>query len=170
MSQIVAQPFHIEDSGEAFNTSVTIFGPYEGTAKIYEWNDTTKALDLAYTVPIRRVGVTITNQEDQLHPAAGQVSNTTSNSNMVEMVGQLGPGVIISDVPVCAIVQSNSHVTASVRSQGGTTTDTIVNDDDETLMFGVTPASIAAEIREDADGILRRRTIDNTGTETWEIA
>jgi len=44
-----------------------------------------------------------------------------------------------------------------------------VNDDDETLSLGVTPESIAAEIREDADGIFRKRVISNTGTETWVV-
>ena len=29
---------------------------------------------------------------------------------------------------------------------------------------------IAVEIREDASGVLRKRVIDSSGTETWEVA
>lgn len=29
---------------------------------------------------------------------------------------------------------------------------------------------IAVEIREDSNGVLRKRSIDNTGIETWEVA
>ena len=170
MSQIVAQPFHVQDAGNGDNSSVTIFSPYEGTAQVFVWNDTTSELDLAYTVPLNRVGVTIAAQADQLHPAAGQVSNTTGNSNVVALVGQLGPGVVVADVPISVISQSSSPITATVRSQDGTTTNTIINDDDETLMYGITPEAIAAEIREDADGILRKRVIDSTGVETWVVA
>lgn len=59
MSQIVAQPLHITDSGDGGNSSVSIASPYEGTARVYEWNDTTSSLDLAYTVPLTRNNVTI---------------------------------------------------------------------------------------------------------------
>ena len=34
----------------------------------------------------------------------------------------------------------------------------------------VTPPAIAAEIREDTNGLLRRRAIDAAGVETWVIA
>ena len=127
-------------------------------------------LVLEYTVPLARNGVTVSVPDDQNHPAAGMVANETV-TGAVTLVGQLDAGVIISDVPITVVVQSGSELgSVSVRSQNGTTTTNPIHDDDETLMLGITPDSIAAEIREDADGILRRRTIDNTGTETWEVA
>ena len=55
----------------------------------------------------------------------------------------------------------------SIRSQNGTTTTSIVNDDDETLMLGITPEEIACEIREGADGLLYKRVIGTGGTDTW---
>ncbi len=169
MSQVVAQPFFVDDSGAGDQSSVTIASPYVGTAKIYEWNSGTSSLDLAYTVPLSRSGVTVTTQDDQLHPAGGQVSNTTGNTNVVALAGDLNPGVIVADVPIMVVMQSNITDAISIRSQNGTTATLIDQQDDETLMFGITPESIAAEIREDADGILRRRAIDNTGAETWEV-
>ena len=86
MSQIVAQPLYIDDVGDGGNSGVAIASPFNGTAKIYEWNDTTKSLDLAYTVPLTRNGVTITSPSDQLHPCAGLVANETVNG-AIALVG-----------------------------------------------------------------------------------
>jgi len=170
MSQVVAQPFFINDSGNGDQGSITIASPYTGTARIYEYNTGTGGLDLAYTVPLIRDGVTVTTKEDQNHPAAGQLAPTQTGTGRVAMVGQLNAGVIIADVPIMVIAQSNGTPAVTVRSQNGTTTTPTAMDDDETLLFGITPDSIRAEIREDADGILRKRVIDNTGAETWVVA
>ena len=172
MSQVVAQPLFIDDTGDGGNSGVAIASPYEGTARVYEWNIGTKELDLRYTVPLTRTGVTVTSQEDQLHPAAGLVANE-SGSGAVALQGDLRPGVIVADVPITAVVQNaspNQGPQRTLRSQNGTTTSGIVDDDDETLSLGVTPPSIAAEVREDTSGLLRRRRIDGTGAEQWQLA
>lgn len=169
MSQVVAQPLFIDDSGDGGNSGIAIASPYAGTAKIYEWNDATKSLDLAYTVPLTRNGVTITSQQDQKHPASGQVANETTNGTVL-LVGDLNAGVIIADVPITVVVQNSlPTLIPTLRSQNGTTTTSIVNDDDETLTLGWTPDTIKAEITEGADGILYKRVI-NAGAETWEVA
>ena len=169
MTQVVAQPLFIHDSGDGGESGVSIASPFEGTAKIYEYNTTTEELDLAYTVPLNRNGVTVSTQSDQYHPAAGMVANESVNG-AVTLSGQLDPGVIIADVPITVILQNaNPSLVPTIRSQNGTTTTSIVSDDDETLSLGITPASKAAEIREDADGIFRRRTISNAGVETWVV-
>lgn len=169
MTQVVAQPLFIDDSGDGGNSGVAIASPFEGTAKVYEYNTSTNELDLAYTVPLTRNGVTVTTQDDQYHPAAGLVANESANGT-VTLVGDLNAGVVIADVPITVVVQNAlPTLVPSIRSQNGTTTTSIVNDDDETLSLGITPALIAAEIREDADGILRKRVISNTGTESWVV-
>lgn len=167
MSQVVAQPLYIADTGDGGNSGVAIASPYEGTAKIYSWNGT--GLTLEYTVPLTRNGVTISSKEDQNHPAAGMVANETVNG-AVTLVGQLDAGVVIADVPVTVVVQNaDSTLTPTIRSQNGTTTTSIVNDDDETLSLGWTPATLKAEITEGTDGILYKRVV-NAGSETWEEA
>lgn len=169
MSQIVAQPLYIADTGDGGNSGVAIASPYEGTAKVYEWNTLTSSLDLAYTVPLTRNGVTVSSKQDQKHPAAGLVANETSTGS-VTLVGELGAGVVIADVPITVVVQNGTPtLIPDVRSQNGTTTASIVNDDDETLSLGITPATLKAEITEGADGILYRRVI-SAGTETWVVA
>ena len=166
MTQVVAQPFFIADDGDGGNSGVAIASPYEGTARVYSYNTSTDALDLEYTVPLSRNGVTVAAQEDQYHPAAGMVANETV-SGAVTLVGTLNPGVVIADVPITVVVQSGTVSTETIRSQNGTTTTNITHEDDETLMLGITPTSIAAEIREDANGLFRRRDIDSSGVETW---
>jgi hypothetical protein len=170
MSQVVAQPLTIADSGDGGNSGVAIASPYAGTARVFEYNTATGALDLAYTVPLTRNGVTISGPDDQNHPAAGLVANETVNGS-VTLAGQLNPGLVIADVPITVVVQNgNAALAPTIRSQGGATTTGIISDSDETLSLGFTPSTIAAEVREDVDGILRVRRISNTGAETWDVA
>lgn len=164
MSQIVAQPFNIDDTGDGGDSGVAIASPYAGTARVFEWDVPTQALVLAYTLPLTRNGVTITSKQDQKHPAANVLANEASG---VTLVGDLRPGVVIADVPITVVAQNGTPTfVPTIRSQNGTTTTSIVNQDDETLMLGVTPTSLKAEITEGADGILYRREITG-GTETW---
>ena len=167
MSQVIAQPLFIADNSTGASSSISIASPYAGTAKVYEWDYDNQVLILAYTVPLIRTGVTVVTGEDQKHPAAGQISNETTASNT--LVGQLNAGVIIADVPITVVVQNGlASVGPSVtlRSQNGETATAIIDDDDETLSLGWTPANIKAEITEDVNGILYRRSLD-AGVETW---
>lgn len=170
MSQVVAQPFIIQDNGDGGNSGVAIASPYEGTAQIFEWNQGTNQLDLAYTVPLTRNGVTVASKEDQYHPAAGGVMNETVDG-VVELVGTLNPGIIVADVPITVVVQAGIvDTTTTFRSQNGTTATNPAHEDDETLMLGITPTEIAVEIREGSDGILYKRSIGAGGVETWSTA
>lgn len=169
MSQVVAQPLTIDDIGDGGDSGVAIASPYEGTAKVYEWNDATKQLDLAYTVPITRSGVSILSKQDQKHPAAGLISNDAQASNT--LAGQLKPGVIIADVPITVVVQNGTpSLTPTIRSQNGTSTSGIVTQDDETLSLGWTPEYLRVEIKEGSDQILYKRVIGASGTESWVAA
>ena len=91
--------------------------------------------------------------------------------SVVQLSGQLGAGYIVSDVPIVAVCQASNSNTApsEIRSQEGTTTSPILTASDETLMLGVTPQTLRAEITQDTDAYLRKRSIDNTGVETWPL-
>lgn len=168
MSQVVAQPLYIADSGDGGGSSVSIASPYQGQAKIYEWNDSKKALDLAYVVPLTRNNVEVNSIEDQFHPAAGQVANEATAA--VTLDGQLNAGIIIADVPITVVVQNNNvALTPMLRSQNGTTTTSIISQADETLMLGVTPEENKVIVREGQDGILYKLIIDASGVMT-EVA
>lgn len=168
MSQVVAQPLFIADNGDGGNSGVAISSPYSGTARVYEWNDVTNQLDLAYTVPLNRT-FTPTTREQQNHPSAGLISNDGQATNT--LTGQLNPGVIIADVPITVVVQNgDQNLQPSLRSQNGTTTTSIRCNDDETLSLGITPDHLKAEIREGTDELLYRRVIGAGGTDSWTLA
>ena len=177
MSQVVAQPFHVSDTGDGGNSGVAIASPYKGTAKIYEWDTTSNTAVLAYTVPLDRgttgQGITPSTPEDQYIPTAGLVSNDApgiTDTCIIELVGQLDPGYVVADVPITVISQSAINTTTfTMRSQNGTTTQSIVTQGDETLMMGWTPQTKRAVIKEDADGYTRRLDIDNSGTVTYPL-
>ena len=176
MSQIVAQPFFIKDTGDGGNSGVAIASPYKGTAKVYEQDSTSNVAVLAYTVPLDRGstggGLPPSTPEDQYIPCAGLVANepTLTDSCLVELVGDLGAGYVIADVPITVVSQNGEQsYTPTIRSQNGTTTTSIVNDDDETLHLGWTPPELRAVIKEDADNYTRRLDIDNAGVETYPL-
>jgi hypothetical protein len=177
MSQVVAQPFTIADQGDGGNSGVAIGSPYEGTAKVYQWNTATGVADLAYTVPLGRgttgQGIAPATPEDQYIPCAGLVANESTldaDPSVIQLVGQLNPGYVVADVPITVIAQnSDPGLIPPIRSQNGTTTQSIVSDDDETLLLGWTPPQKKAEITEDTDGYTRKRILDNTGAVTWPL-
>ena len=177
MSQVVAQPFHVNDSGDGGNSGVAIASPFKGTAKIYEWDTSSNTAVLAYTVPLDRgttgQGITPSTTEDQYIPVAGLVSNDApgiTDTCIIELVGQLDPGYVVADVPITVISQSAiNSTTFTIRSQNGTTTQSIVTQGDETLMMGWTPQTKRAVVKEDADGYTRRLDIDNSGTVTYPL-
>lgn len=179
MSQTVGQPFQVVDDGsDASETSLTFFGPYEGTVWVYEYNDALSGLDPVpkYTIPLTRNGVSVATSEDQLHPAAAQLSNSTGNAGVTELVGTLNPGLIKSDVPIGVIGQSvsNSTTVPTIRSQSGTTTTAIPTWEDETMLIGITTPVQKAEITKGTDGLDYVRVISPSatsgiGSESWEV-
>ena len=175
MSQIVAQPFFIDNAGDGGNSGVAIASPYKGTAKVYQWNAATGVADLVYTVPLERgtagQGITPAAPEDQYFPAAGLVAREPglTEPSVVQFSGDLGAGCVIADVPITVVAQNATpSYKPDVRSQNGTTTPSIITDDDETLMLGWTPDQLKAEITTGADSFTYRRVITG-GVETWEL-
>lgn len=177
LSQVVAQPFFIDDSGDGGNSGVAIASPYEGTAKYYAWNDATGKAELAYTIPLTRgsngVGITPSTPEEQYFPCSGLIANESTlaaDPSVQQLTGALAAGYIVADVPITVVSQNSLPTyTPTVRSQNGATTTALVSDDDETLQLGWTPAQLKAEITTDTDGFTRKRVVDNTGVPTYPL-
>jgi hypothetical protein len=177
MSQVVAQPFFIDDNGDGGNSGVAIGSPYEGTAKYYAWNDATGKAELAYTIPLTRgsngVGLTPSTPEEQYFPCSGIIANEPTlaeDPSVQQLAGPLDAGYIVADVPITVVSQNGQPTyVPTVRSQNGTTTTAIATDDDETLQLGWTPAALKAEITTDTDGFTRKRVVDNTGVPTYPL-
>lgn len=172
MSQVVAQPLFIDDTGDGGNSGIAIASPFEGEAQVWEWDDALGECTLAYTVPLNRNIGGVTSPADQYHPAAGLVANETSTGS-VTLNGDLGPGYVSANVPITVVVQNgspNQGPSKTLRSQGGSTTTGISDNDDETLMLGWTPSHLRAEITTGTDGLLYRREVAAGGVESWVVA
>jgi hypothetical protein len=177
LSQVVAQPFFINDTGDGGSSGVAIGSPYTGTAKVYRWDTTSNVAVLAYTVELNRgstgQGITPSTPEDQYIPCAGIVANEgalTGDTGYAELVGNLDAGYIVADVPITVVAQNATpSYTPTLRSQNGTTTSSIVSSADETLFLGVTPPELKAEIMTDTSGFTRKRVVDGSGNVTYSL-
>ena len=148
LAQLFANPANIDNNADAGRSSVTIASPYEGTATIY---DTTGTVLTTFAVTRGAAINPASTAADQLFPAAGQFQPVD-----IALADWLG-GYVEVNVPSICIMNFN----------GGTTWPSDAGD--EMLIPGVTPYSLRASIIKDANGLYRRRDIDASGVETWNI-
>jgi len=147
LSQVFANPSNIDDNADFGRSSVTLGGPYEGTATVYS----SAGVNLA-TFTLTRATSPATTADEQLYPASGQWQPLTSG-----LTDYLG-GWIEVNVP-CYCVMNFNGISGTYISDAG----------DEMVIPGVTPEDIRAEIIRDGNGLLRRRDIDASGVETWNV-
>jgi hypothetical protein len=143
-SQRVALPLGSQGTGGGDTTSIAVKSIYTGTAKLYNSDGSLKdAFDLV------RSG-TVTSRYSQYFPTGYtlDLSGDTYQGGWIE-----------ADVPIYVVQNSNEN-----ESQ---ITDGIETSGDEIVMLGITPEDIRVNIVADEEGILRRRAIDSSGTETW---
>jgi len=157
---------------------------YQGTARLYQWNQSTGQADLVtVTDPFgnntteinleRRNSAnntyfTPSTRDEQNFPAAALISANSNDYSYVFNNGFLG-GYIEVDVPVVCVVNNEQSETLTYRGTTGSAVTGISSDDDETLTFGITPEDIRTEFTRGKDGLIYKRVID-AGVETWEIA
>lgn len=148
-SQLIGLPLRVENEN---NQNVNIAGcsEYEGNVYLYQ-NDGT----LLLTRQITRKGTLsspATTKAEQLHPADFNI-----RSNDGDFTVNVNRGAfLIADVPVNWMANFEEGNNSAAE-------------DDETSVIGITPEAIKAEIREDANGLKRRRVIDGSGVETWVL-
>lgn len=148
-SQLVGMPYQCLNANTN-NVGVSFCSQFEGTVEIFQ-NDGT----LLATRTLSRRGTLSSpaaSTADQLHPA-----DSDYKSNDGDFTTNMNRG---------AYVRANVPINVVPNFEEGNNT---AADDDETNVYGITPDNIRAEIREDANGLLRRRTISSTGVETWEL-
>jgi len=134
------------DFGQA---GINVASPYEGEARIYDSTGT-----LVFTFPILRGISPPVTPEDQLFPAAGQAS--PGNDGFPALTG----GWVETTVPACVVINFIGTPTGEFgQSDNG----------DETNIPGTSPDEFKAQIRRDPNGFLRRRDIDTSGNEVWNI-
>lgn len=145
LSQLFPNPATIGTNSRADRCSVSIGSPYEGTAVVYDDANTILAT-FTYTRSVSPA----TTPEEQLYPAAGQWQPLSIGAAW-------RGGYVICNTPAYCVMNFDE--------------DTVFTTDagEETMILGSTPEDVRAVIRSDASGMLRRRDVDVSGAETWEI-
>ena len=146
LAQLFANPSTVGKNARADRSSVSIGSPYEGTGYVYDDEN-----NLLSTFTYTRSVTPATTAEEQLYPAAGQWQPNSTTG--VAWVG----GYIICNTPAYCVMNFDQSTTFT--EDGG----------EETMILGTTPEYLRAVIRKDDNGILRRRDIDASGTETLTI-
>lgn len=183
-TQKVAVPLRVRTSGDGGNNSIALCSQYQGTARLYQWNQSTGQADLVtVTDPFgnntteinleRRNSAnntyfTPSTRDEQNFPAAALISANSNDYSYVFNNGFLG-GYIEVDVPVVCVVNNEQSEILTYRGTTGSAVAGISSDDDETLTFGITPEDIRTEFTRGKDGLIYKRVID-AGVETWEVA
>jgi len=126
-------------------SSISLASPYEGSASVYDENQV-----LLDTFTLTRGTSPPTSPNDQLFPAAGQWNP------QISLGTTLSSGYIECTVPCVCVCNFQG---STVFNDGG----------DEMIIPGATPEELRAFIRKDPDGFLRRRDIDASGNETWNL-
>lgn len=147
LSQVFANPSNLNNTTDAGSASVTIGGPYEGTASVYDSTGT-----FIDTFQITRGTSPATTSDEQLYPASGQWLPVDSG-----LTNWLG-GWVEVNVP-CFCVMNFNGISGTWTSDAG----------DEMVIPGITPERLRANIITDSNGLLRRRDIDGSGVETWNV-
>ncbi len=145
LSQKFCIPSFIDDNTDNAIACIAIASPYEGSVEIF---DNTGAS--VTSVNISRPTTPATTALEQTFPAAARWQ---PQDNGITMNG----GYIICNVPCMCVMNFN----------GGTVWTGATGD--EMMIFGTTPEDIRADIKTDASGLLRRRTLSGAGVVTWEV-
>lgn len=153
LSQRIPLPLASAATGDGGDNGIAIASPHSGTAHIYRQDGTLYA-----TVPITRSsGVTV--PDDQLIPCAALLSADAGEAT-VTMTTNFTGGYVEADVPIYVVQNSSDNLTllSGIDTFG-----------DEVAWPGITPEELRAELRRDAVGMLRRRTIDAAGVVSWTL-
>ncbi|QNJ25979.1 hypothetical protein SynSYN20_01652 [Synechococcus sp. SYN20] len=190
MTQRVAIPCFVAASGDGGNNGIAVASPFAGSFRLYEWNPATGQAEVVTVansnnafiqdIPLaRRTGSTpAANAEEQNVPASAMVSRIREGDNCIwtgtQASAGFNGGYVEATVPITVVVNSEQNSANSstpdrfYRGTGGQQLPGIPINDDETLMVGITPFDIKAEIRRGDDGRFFRRKINQWNT-TWEI-
>lgn len=188
MAQKIPIVGSIVNASTARANGIAIASPFEGTCRLYEFNQTTRQLELRQVIDPttgqfvddiileRRTGVTYNSELDQRAPASATIQATQGVAGSGFYGFGAGTptfegGILISNVPVTVVVNNTQNVpgTASVQYPGssGNLVFGVRAKSDETLMVGTTPEEIRLNVRMAQDTLFYRQTLQAGGSEVW---
>lgn len=146
LAQSFPNPAYIDNNADNGISCIAIGSPYEGTATVYDGTGTEVA-----TFNLTRGTTPATTAAEQLYPAAGRWQ--PQDSGLTALDG----GYVETNVPAACFMNFNG---SSVWTG---------DNGNEIAIAGTTPENIKAEIRVDANGLLRRRDVSGTGVVSWNV-
>lgn len=188
MSQKIPIVGTVANTGTARSNCIAIASPFEGTCRLYEFDQTTRNLVLRQVVDPttgqlvddivleRRTGVTYTTELDQRAPASATVQSTVGTAGSGFYGFEVGSaafegGILISNVPVTVVVNNTQNVPGTAEIQYPSSEGNLVlgvrSNADETLMIGTTPEEVRLNVRLAQDALYYRQTLEAGGTEVW---
>lgn len=145
--------------GNGSQRSIAVMSQHKGSAKLFRANG-----DLLMTFTFDRDAALATPDSsfEQRFPTGLTVSGNAGGGGIDQAFsGDWLGGYIEADVPVNIVLNTNNN---DDLIQNGIPTNA-----DEIICFGVTPESIRSRIVTTTSGRQRKQTVDESGTETWEL-
>ena len=184
MTQKIALPLRVRNSGDGGTNGIALASPYQGVARLYQWNQSTQEAEIVtindpFGNPTTEINLerrdgdqnvyfTPSTKDEQKFPSAALIS-ASANDYSYRFLSDFTGGYIEIDVPATCVVNTQSSDELNYRGTTGSSVAGIDSNADETLTFGITPETSRAEVKTGTDGLLYKRVI-NSGIETWEVA
>lgn len=145
LSQKFSIPSFIDDNADNGVSCIAICSPYEGACEVFD-----NAGGSVATFNVTRSTSPATTTAEQLFAASGRWQPQDAGTTM-------DGGYIICTVPcMCAMNFNGSSVWLEDNGR-------------ELAIVGTSPREVRAEIKKDASGLLRRRTVSASGVVSWEV-
>jgi len=141
-----------EQSGNGDASGICVQSPYRGTYKIFRQDGS-----LVYENNFDRALTNIESEFNQRFPCAFNLTGTNGGGSDATFTENFEGGYIEADVPINLVMNSAGNENFI--------TDGISTDDDEIILYGITPEDIRSEIRKGTDGRIRKRVISSSGTQ-----
>ena len=142
--------------GNGSQSCICVQSPFKGSYKIFRQDGS-----LVYSNDFDRdASIVVDSEFKQRFPCAWNLTGTGGGGDSIFTEAFTG-GYIEADVPINVIMNTNGNQ--------GNITNGIATNADEVVLYGVTPETCRAEIRCTSDGRKRKRVIENTGAENWEL-
>jgi len=163
--QRVALPLATSQTQPGDSSGICVHSKFKGDAKIYDHNNT-----LVYEFTFDRDAslANPTDEFEQRFPCAYHITGTGATGGDETFTEDFLSGYIETTVPVAVIMnsdESDQYITVA----NGFNAQGLETNADEIVMVGITPDDCRAEIRCSGDGRYRKRVIDGTGSENWEL-
>lgn len=150
--------FPVDGNTNGDIAGIAVQSLYKGSYKLFDAN---KNLILSGTFDRDPSLATPVCEFEQRFPCGITIGDGVGAGIDVDIGQDWLGGYIETDVPINIILNTDEN--DQVISGG------IETNADEIVCFGVTPENIRTEITTATDGRLRKRSIDNTGSEVWDL-